>query len=440
MGIFDMFKKEKRRQTLTELDAAVSEKKKEVELLDKDVADKQFAINEIITNRDSLLLDMKIEAKKEIEDEIAALKKQHAKVLLDIDTAKKEVIMLEDEALFQSFGLYKPQYEFANADEYRSKLEKVRARQKDMIKNGTAATGNTNWTVSGSEAKGKKMIADMQKLLLRAFNGECEEITTRVKYSNFDQSLKRITTSFDAVSKLGKVMGVAITRPYYDSKIDELRLAFEYQQKKQQEKEEQKELKAQMREEAKLQKEIEKQREKIEKEQSHYQNALSKLLLQMEGATGEKLDELLAKKTEIESNLKETEKAMRDVDYRAANQKAGYVYVVSNIGSFGENVYKIGMTRRLDPQDRIDELGSASVPFNFDIHAMIFSEDAPGLEAALTTAFISSRETRREFFRVSLDEIKAVVNANYNKTTEFIDLPEAEQYRVSEKMKNQTIA
>jgi hypothetical protein len=121
-----------------------------------------------------------------------------------------------------------------------------------------------------------------------------------------------------------------------------------------------------------------------------------------------------------------------------ANAKAGYVYIISNIGAFGENIYKIGMTRRLDPQERIDELGDASVPFDFDVHAMIFSEDAPGLENALHHAFENRRlnkvNIRREFFNVTLDEIKAVVKANYDKTAEFIDLPEAEQYRVSQKM------
>ena len=132
---------------------------------------------------------------------------------------------------------------------------------------------------------------------------------------------------------------------------------------------------------------------------------------------------------------------MQEVDYRAANQKAGYVYIISNIGAFGENVYKIGMTRRLDPTERVSELGDASVPFNFDIHAMIFSEDAPALEAALHKAFENKKlnmvNQRREFFRVTLDEIKDTVKKNFDKTVEFINDAEAEQYRISEKMRRQ---
>ena len=129
------------------------------------------------------------------------------------------------------------------------------------------------------------------------------------------------------------------------------------------------------------------------------------------------------------------------MDYRAANQRAGYVYVISNIGAFGENVYKIGMTRRLNPMDRVDELGDASVPFDFDVHAMVFSDDAPKLEAALHQAFADRKlnyiNTRREFFRVSLDEIKQVVKENFDKSVEFIDVAPAEQYRETLALKAQ---
>ena len=130
---------------------------------------------------------------------------------------------------------------------------------------------------------------------------------------------------------------------------------------------------------------------------------------------------------------------MKDIDYREANQRAGYVYIISNIGSYGENIFKIGMTRRLDPTERVSELGDASVPFNFDIHAMIFSDDAPALEAALHRAFedrkLNMVNTRREFFNVTLDEIKEVVKKNFDKTVEFVDVPDADQYRISLKMK-----
>jgi hypothetical protein len=232
-------------------------------------------------------------------------------------------------------------------------------------------------------------------------------------------------------------MAIGISPGYVRLKIDEVKLALDYQQKKQEEKERQKELRAQEREEAKVLKEIEEERKRLKKEQMHYENALKTVLVQIE-KNGE-TDELLEKKSQLESQINDTTKAIEDVDYREANRKAGYVYIISNIGAFGENVYKIGMTRRLDPQERVDELGDASVPFNFDIHAMIFTEDAPGLETALHNAFESKKlnkiNTRREFFAVSLDEIKAEVRKNFDKTVEWIDIPEAEQYRQSKLIK-----
>ena len=199
-----------------------------------------------------------------------------------------------------------------------------------------------------------------------------------------------------------------------------------------------------MREAAKLAKEIEAARLKLEKEQSHYQNALSKLDTQLANASDEDRPAIEAKREQLVRQLDKIDKEFKDVDYREANQKAGYVYIISNIGAFGENVYKIGMTRRLDPMDRVDELGDASVPFDFDVHAMIFSDDAPKLEAALHNAFADRKlnfvNQRREFFNVSLDEIKRVVKENFDKSIEFTEIAPAEQYRESLLLKKEAEA
>lgn len=322
-----------------------------------------------------------------------------------------------------------------SSDVYKERLTTIRNQQKQMIKQDIAASGNTDWTVNNNKAKGRKMVNDMKKLLLRAFNSECDETIGKVKYNNIETSVRKIVKSAEQIQKLGTIMSVYINQSYIDLKIVELYLAFEYQQKKQQEKEEQ-------REEAKLKKEIEEKRKKIKKEQTHYQQALKNLLSQIKehGET----EDLIAKKAELETELSNIDKSIKDIDYREANQKAGYVYVISNVGSFGENIYKIGMTRRLEPQDRVDKLGDASVPFKFDVHAMIFSDNAPALEAALHRAFedrkLNMVNTRREFFYVTLDEIKQVVKENFDKTVEFIDFPDAEQYRTSLKMREQLLA
>lgn len=359
----------------------------------------------------------------------------------ELESLKDEIIETREEILYQDFGLYTPRYNLMKSDDYKTRLLEIRTKQKDMIHNGTAVTGNQSWQVNGSAAKGKKLVADTQKLLLRAFNAECDDAIEHVKYNNIDASEKKIVKSRDAISKLGNMMSIGISPGYFGLKIEELYLSFEYQRKKEDEQEEQRQARAQMREDARVARELEEERKKLEKEQTHEKNALKQIDDRIKTALDEDKDALLAKREEIVRRLGKINEAFIAVDYREANQKAGYVYVISNIGSFGENVYKIGMTRRLDPQERVDELGDASVPFNFDVHAMIFSDNAPKLEAALHQAFANRKVNfvnhRREFFNVSLDEIKRVVKENFDGTAEFTELAPAEQYRETLKMKEQ---
>ena len=373
------------------------------------------------------------------QQQIANLNQQIGYLNQQIAVRNSEIFKLDEEIQMQDFGLYRPRYDFATSGQYKDRLQYIREQQKQLVKQGQAVTGYSNWTVNGNISEGKKMVKDMQKLLLRAFNSECDELIDKVKYNNYDVANKRMVNSCEAISKLGRIMGVAITNQYFSLKREELCLTLEYRQKKQMEKEEQKEIRARMREEAKLQKEIEEARKKIQKEKAHYLNALKTLDSQL--ATANEYDKaaLLEKRQEIVGELTEIDKSIKNIDYREANAKAGYVYIISNIGSFGENVYKIGMTRRLEPMDRVDELGDASVPFNFDVHAMIFSDNAPALEAALHRAFDSRKlnmvNTRREFFNVTLDEIEAEVRKNFDKTVEFTRFAPAEQYRESLKIK-----
>lgn len=432
MGFMDIFKGKQYKAELEDL----QQKHEDLQTLMTPEMQDAFALQNKVRELEKEIANQNNQI-SELQKEINKRETNINKLDQTISEKKSEIIWLDDEILVQEFGLYQPQFDFANSLDYKEKLAEVRARQKDLIKDKKAVSGATNWTVNGNASQGKKMVSDTQKLLLRAFNSECDELVSKVKYTNFDASLNKIYKSAEAISKLGTTMDIAITKKYLDLKVKELRLAFEYQQKKQEEKEEQKAARAEMREAARLQKEIEAQRKKIEKEQTHYQTAYEKLLKQLE-EDPDNID-LLAKKSELENQLTDIDKAIKDIDYREANQRAGYVYIISNIGAFGENVFKIGMTRRLDPQDRVDELGDASVPFNFDVHAMIFSDDAPALEAALHKAFedrkLNMVNTRREFFNVTLDEIKEVVKKNFDKTVEFIDVPDAEQFRVSQKMK-----
>ena len=377
---------------------------------------------------------------EEAQKELAAVQEEIQTAKRELSVLKLSIVETDEVALLQSFGIYTPHYSYSTSDEYKEKIKEVREKQKLLVKNGQAVTGNTQWTVNGSQSKGKKMVSDMQKLLLRAYNAECDDAVEHVRFNNIEASEKKINVSAEAISKLGSMMGIAVTPVYIRLKLSELRLMHEYQVKKQEEKEAAKELRQRQREEAKAQKELEEARKRLEKEQNHYSNELSRLIARISSAAPGDLSALEEKRSELEARLGNITKQIEDVDYRAANQKAGYVYIISNVGSFGENIYKIGMTRRLDPMERVDELGDASVPFNFDVHAMIFSDDAPKLEAALHNAFADKKvnfvNQRREFFNVSLDEIKRVIKENYDKTIDFVDAPPAEQYRQSLLLKN----
>ena len=373
---------------------------------------------------------------RKVEDQKQTLHADLNRIHKAIDEAQKQLIVVTDDVEFESFSLYRPKYDFVKSEEYKERLDTIREKQKNLIKNKLAATCSIQWTVDGNKAKGKKMTNDNIKLVLRSFNNECDIAVSAVRFNNFDRCKERITRSFDMLNKISETNKISISHVYYQLKIEELHLALEYQQKKQEEKEKLRELRAQQREEARLAKEIEEARKEAEKEKKHYLQALEKVNQQLEVCnTASDRADLLEKKEFLSGHINEINSKLSDIDYRQANQKAGYVYVISNIGSFGEGIYKIGMTRRLDPMERVEELGDASVPFYFDVHAMIFSEDAPKLEAALHHAFEKNRvnlvNNRREYFRISLDEIKRVVRENHDKTVEFTDIPSAEQYRES---------
>ncbi|WP_233193595.1 DUF4041 domain-containing protein [Sporosarcina sp. P3] len=346
---------------------------------------------------------------------------------------KTKYVELEDEVLLQSFGFFEPKYDLEDSAAYKIRLSEIRNKQKEMVIKKDAASYNSNWTVNGSKAEGRKMNNNLLKLAIRSFNNECDVAISKVKVSNIKSMEDRINRTFETINKLNASNQIQLKVNYLNLKHEELYLALEYNQKLEKEKEEQREIREQIREEEKARREIAKLKEAIEKEEKHFIQALQKLEKQKEDATQEQLSELELKIAELNQKLEEINEQKEDVLNRERNTRAGYVYVISNIGSFGEDVYKIGMTRRLEPLDRVKELGSASVPFLFDVHAMIFSEDAPTLENTLHRTFNDKRlnliNERKEFFKVSLEEIQDVVERNHDKTIEFKTTALAEDYR-----------
>lgn len=396
----------------------------------------QQALNQLVQERTRLLQEVDA-IQQSIARQQAWWNNELAKIQQEIALRQQEVVMLDEEILLQSYGLYKPKYDLVNTEAYKTRLDQIRQKQAAMVKNMSAVRCPTNWSVNNDRKEGERMIKDYSKLILRAFNNESDTAIGSVKFNNVESIEKRLRKAFDTLNNLGARMSISIVFEYLALKIEELHLCYEYQLKKQEEKEEQRRIREQLREEAKVQREIEELKSKVEKELNHFSRALANINVQLDKAKDEAQRALLEQeKATIEQHLAESKHTMEDVLNRERNTRAGYVYIISNIGSFGEHVYKIGLTRRLDPQDRIDELGDASVPFRFDVHALIFSEDAPALEYALHQAFAKRRvnmvNARREFFRVTLEEIEDVIRRNFNKPVEIIRLAEAAEYRQSQ--------
>lgn len=347
---------------------------------------------------------------------------------------QRQLESVEEALEIQSFGFYRPKYGFSTASEYATRLESIRAQQKALVKSGGATYCDTQWHVGGSAAEGKKMIERMSKLMLRAFNGECDAAIAKVRYDNVEKLEQRITKSCEEINKLGHSNRVQITTPYYQLKLQELYLVHEHREKVQAEKEEQKRIREEMREEEKAREEIERARAQAEREEAAKQKALEKAREELTAsiATEAQHKKLEALVSRLENELKDALDRKAKAIARAQLTKSGYVYVLSNIGSFGEGVYKIGLTRRLDPYERVDELGDASVPFCFDVHAIIYAEDAPGLENALHREFADRRvnrvNLRKEYFRVTLEEIQAAVKKHHGLVTMVLDA-EAEEWR-----------
>lgn len=407
----------------------------------KDISDareeKQQIQNEIEAERKSY----------SVEREKARLEFHHAtQEVYDLKSAiarlREELKSLDEEANLQSFGFYQPRYEFSSSEEYQSALLAIRSRQKLMIQSRQAAVSQTEWTVNGSRTEGKKQTNQTLRLLLRAFNGESDAAIAKVRYNNILVMESRIFKSFEAINKMAGVQQCHIAYDYLSLKLEELRLAHEFYEKVQEEKEEQRRIRDQIREEELVRREIEKALLDTEREERIFTEALRKAQEDVEKMVGEKQQKLYAEIEELQCRLREVQAKRERAISRAQMTRSGHVYVISNIGSFGENLFKIGMTRRLEPLDRIRELGDASVPFQFDVHAMIFSEDAPALESKLHRMFNKDRvnlvNTRKEFFSVALDEIASAVRHHHGEIT-ITRCAEAIEYRKTQALRGKFI-
>lgn len=343
-----------------------------------------------------------------------------------IGARRTELVDLTAAVELQTVGLFDFDHPAASSTELASKLEALRYRIKNAVRDKRAVTTAPRFRFNDSEAQGRKFMTDMAKVLLRAYNAEAENAVKATRAGNLHVAQTRLSRAAEQIAKSGTMIDLRIEPSYHQMRLEEIALANEHLQVVQAEKERERERRAELREQQRAAAELQAEHDRLEKERQHYLATLAALEANgdVEGAA------------RVQARLVDVDRAINDVDYRAANVRAGYVYVISNVGAFGERMVKIGMTRRLKPMDRVIELGDASVPFRFDVHALFFADDAVGVETMLHQTFATQRvnkvNLRREFFYVTPAEVLDALKSHAVEVVEYTVEPVAEEFRTSE--------
>ncbi|WP_433591322.1 DUF4041 domain-containing protein [Nocardia sp. CA-145437] len=334
--------------------------------------------------------------------------------------ADPRLITVDDALVLQEVGIYEYHHPLENAENYKQALAQLRADVREAVKGSEAIVVAKKFSFNNSLAEGRRLTSDLAKLMLRAYNAEAENCVRTMRAGNLDTAKRRLDKAAKDIEKLGAAMQMRVSSSYHTMRTKELELTADYMMKVQEEREIAREERERLREERKVEQELAAERERLDKEQAHYRAVLQRL-----SDTGQDT-------SEIEEQLERIADAIAQNDFRAANIRAGYVYVISNIGAFGPGVVKIGLTRRLEPLDRVRELGGASVPFPFDVHAVYFSDDAVTLENELHREFgrqrLNHANPRREFFFATPEEVRQVLAKKVGNLLDYNDSPEATQY------------
>ncbi|MFI7744758.1 DUF4041 domain-containing protein [Kocuria rhizosphaericola] len=340
-----------------------------------------------------------------------------------------QIVDVRQTAEIHNMGYYDFEHPAEASMKLADQLEQVRRQIKASISNKTAVRTVTNFTFNNSASEGKKFVNNLSKLLLRAYNAEAENCVKTAKAGNLEVAQNRLSKSREQIRKAGAMIGLDVTESFHQLRCREIELATLHLQAVAAAKEQERADREAQREAAKAEKELEEAKAKQQKEIDHHRNVLVKL---EEAGDAEGI-------ARVQEQLAEAERALADVDNRLANTRAGYVYVISNIGAFGERMVKIGLTRRLNPTDRVKELGDASVPFGFDVHALFFSKDAVGVENMLHRHFAAQRvnrvNMRREHFYATPEEVREVLAEHDVELVEFRIDADAEEFRLSEELR-----
>ncbi len=446
MGLFDIFK--------------VNEYKKQIEDLNQKLndlgADDYFKVRELVQEEEQKLVKSRNELSN-LENSINNLQNEEQKLKRNNKTQenklnKSKELIKAINYTFDNYLNYNP-----DADDlklhplFMESLEEISPsvilklhcmdvkdlrkayKENDKKINSVLEKYASRYTTKANQA--------IYKLMVIALRAELQNILYNLKYEKLEKSIedvKSVTKKYLEIASSGN-QSIAGTLTKFIGEIEYLfinsvKIEYNYYVKKEQAKQEQLALKEQMRQEAEERKALEAERKKVEKEELKYTSEIAKLKEQLASSKDEELEKLNARILELQNQLNSIVLKKEEIA-NLANGKAGNVYIISNLGSFGENVFKVGMTRRLNPQDRVNELGDASVPFKFDVHSFIFSDDAVGLENKLHSILNDKRvnkvNLRKEFFYTSLDELENLVT-EIEPTAEFNRTMLAEEFRQSQ--------
>jgi NADH dehydrogenase/NADH:ubiquinone oxidoreductase subunit G len=380
-----------------------------------------------------ILKSIGIEQRDLLRQELAQLEARVRGAEGELRQIEELLVKSSDTALLQEVGIYKYHHPLQNSVEYKPLLDKIEDQTKSLVKSNKAVTATTSWNVNGSLKEGQKMVREVSKLMLRAYVAVADDCIRLLKPSTRNAMIERLTKTRTTIAKLGQSMDIRISDELHKLKVSEIRTTSDFLKKREEEKEAERDNRARLREEEKVAREIAAEQAKLEKEKQKITAALEK----MQSVDPQEQDEKhVAGVQAMRAELEAITSGLTGLTERAANVKAGHVYVISNVGSFGSSVIKIGMTRRLDPEDRVRELSDASVPFEFGIHALFFSNDAQSLEAALHEKFNHKRvnlaNRRREFFFATPAEVREALVELDGHVLEFDEKPDDEEYLQSE--------
>ena len=359
------------------------------------------------------------------------LSEENERIVHAINSLQEELDQLTEKRHLQEYSFYKPRFVFSHSDRYKRKLIEIREAQKSLLSANKAAVCYTESTLAGNSTEGKKHINDTIKLVLKAFNGECDAAIAIVDAKNVDIMERRINKAFEAINILARFKHIEVTHEYLRLKLNELYLTYEFHKKQAEEHDEQRKIEDQLREAEDIQQELQKAALEAEAEEAQLTKLLAKTHRVAEDATDEDLAPLLEEIERIQVRLDRAKLNAKQTASQLQQITAGHVYVLSNVGSFGEHIYKVGMTRRLDPLAYIKQLGDHAAPFQFDVHALIYSDNAEILahqiQRELAPYRINHVNNHSEFYEINIDDIERIL-LEYDADLEITRIASADEY------------